>query len=69
MAIDLRRLAAILKIITYLARIGRYGKDIAAVVEELSKKPYPAPFVNLHHMWEHVKTMVEDYCKHLKKQM
>jgi phosphate transport system protein len=60
MAIDLRRLATILKTITYLARIGRYGKDIASVVEELSKTPYPAPFVNLQHMWEHVKTMVED---------
>jgi phosphate transport system protein len=63
MAIDLRRLATILKTITYLARIGRYGKDIASVVEELSKKPYPAPFVNLQHMWEHVKTMVEDALK------
>lgn len=60
MAIDLRRLATILKTITYLARIGRYGKDIASVVEELSIKPYPAPFVNLQHMWEHVKTMVQD---------
>ena len=60
MAIDLRRLATILKIITYLTRVGRYGKDIASVVEELSKNPYPAPFVNLQHMWEHVKTMVED---------
>jgi phosphate transport system protein len=63
MAIDLRRLATILKTITYLARIGRYGKDIASVVEELSKKPYPAPFVNLQHMWEHVKIMVEDALK------
>ena len=60
MAIDLRRLATILKTITYLARIGRYGKDIASVVEELSIKPYPAPFVNLQHMWEHVNTMVDD---------
>ncbi|MFX1488657.1 MAG: phosphate signaling complex protein PhoU [Promethearchaeota archaeon] len=63
MAIDIRRLAAILKIITYLTRIGRYGKDIASVVEELSKSPYPATFVNLQHMWEHVKTMVEDALK------
>jgi len=58
MAIDLRRLATILKIITYLTRIGRYGKDIASVVEELSNKPYPAPFVNLQHMWEHVRRMI-----------
>jgi phosphate transport system protein len=61
MAIDLRRLATILKMITYLARLGRYGKDIASAVEELSRKqPYPAPFVNLIHMWDHVKSMVED---------
>ncbi|MFX1365372.1 MAG: phosphate signaling complex protein PhoU [Promethearchaeota archaeon] len=64
MAIDLRRLATILKMITYLARIGRYGKDIASVVEEISKKqPYPSPFVNLQHMWEHTKLMIEDALK------
>ena len=68
MAIDLRRLATILKMITYLARLGRYGKDIASIVEELSKKqPYPAPFVNLQHMWEHVKTMVIDALKAFKE--
>jgi phosphate transport system protein len=63
MAIDLRRLATILKVITYLARLGRYGKDIASAVEELSGKPYPAPFVNIKHMWEHVKTMITDALK------
>ncbi len=60
MAIDLRRIATILKMITYLARIGRYGKDIASYVEELSTRPYPASFVNLQHMWDHVKTMIQD---------
>jgi phosphate transport system protein len=60
MAIDLRRIATILKMITYLARIGRYGKDIASYVEELSVRPYPASFVNLQHMWDHVKTMIQD---------
>jgi phosphate transport system protein len=67
MAIDLRRLATILKIITYLTRIGRYGKDIANVVEELSKKPYPAPFTNLQHMWEHVKSMTSKSLKALEE--
>ena len=38
MAIDLRRLATILKMITYLYRLGRYGKDIAVVVELLADK-------------------------------
>jgi phosphate transport system protein len=63
MAIDLRRLATILKIITYLTRLGRYGKDIASAVEELSKDQYPAPFINLKHMWEHVKEMIVDALK------
>lgn len=63
MAIDLRRLATILKVITYLARLGRYGKDIASAVDELSDKPYPAPFVNLEHMWEHVNKMISDALK------
>ena len=62
-AMDLRLLGTILKIITYLTRLGRYGKDIAKVVEELSTKPYPASFINLIHMWEHVKTMAEDSFK------
>jgi len=63
MAMDLRLLATILKIITYLTRLGRYGKDIAVVVEELSKKPYPASFINLKNMWEHVNTMAKDSFK------
>jgi len=63
MAIDLRRLATILKVITYLARLGRYGKDIASAVDELSDKPYPAPFVNLEHMWEHIKKMISNALK------
>ena len=67
MAIDLRRLATILKVITYLTRIGRYGKDIASVVEELSKMKYPVLFVNLQHMWEHVESMVIDALKAFKE--
>ena len=63
MAMDLRLLATILKIITYLTRLGRYGKDIAVVVEELSTKPYPASFINLKNMWEHVETMTKDSFK------
>ncbi|MBN1803330.1 MAG: phosphate signaling complex protein PhoU [Candidatus Lokiarchaeota archaeon] len=58
MAKDLRRVATILKIITYLTRIGRYGKDIAKVVEELAKIPSPEVPVNLKHMWEHVQIMI-----------
>jgi phosphate transport system protein len=63
MAIDLRRLATILKVITYLTRLGRYGKDIASAVEELSNNQYPATFTNLKHMWEHVEEMIKDSLK------
>ncbi len=66
MATDLRTLATILKLITYLTRLGRYGKDIASIVEEISNKPYPASFVNLKHMWEHVNTLVTDALKAFK---
>ena len=58
MAKDLRQLATILKIITYLARVGRYGKDIAGVIEEIAKKPSPEVPINLIHMWEHVQYMI-----------
>lgn len=60
MAIDLRRLAAILKIITYLTRIGRYGKNIAQIVDYLKDNEAPNRFINLQHMWEHVECMIND---------
>lgn len=61
MAVDLRTLAAILKIITYLHRIGRYGKDIAdAVIKHLSDKQIAINLVNLRHIYEHVQSMIED---------
>jgi phosphate transport system protein len=60
MAIDLRRLATILKMITYLYRLGRYGKDIAAVVEQLTDKPPISEILGITHMWEHVKSLIED---------
>lgn len=59
MAIDLRTLACILKVITYLARIGRYGKDIADVVRRhLSEKNEIKVLVNLQHIFEHVRDMI-----------
>lgn len=60
MAIDLRRLGAILKIITYLYRIGRYGKDIASLVEEFQGKHPLSEMLGIRHMWEHVKPMIKD---------
>jgi phosphate transport system protein len=60
MAIDLRRLATILKTITYLYRLGRYGKDIARVVKLLEGKYPLSEMVGIKHMWEHVKPMIRD---------
>ena len=34
-ASDLRRIGAVLKLITYLNRVGRYGYDVAKIVKEL----------------------------------
>lgn len=60
MAIDLRTIAAILKIITYLYRVGRYGKDIAAVVSLLNNKHPLSEIIGIQHMWEHVQSMLDD---------
>ena len=38
MASDMREIACILKMITYLTRVGRYGKDIAKIVVDWGDK-------------------------------
>lgn len=60
MAIDLRTLGTILKIITYLYRLGRYGKDIAAVVDMLNTGYPISEMTGIRHMWEHVEPMIRD---------
>ena len=67
MAKDLRRLATILKTITYLTRIGRYGKDIAAVVKDIKNIRCPKRLVNLQHIFEHVRDMLIDVLKAFDK--
>lgn len=68
MAIDLRRLACILKMITYLTRIGRYGKDIAQVIKrDFDKKQNLLKLVNLQHIYEHVRDMINDALKSFDK--
>ncbi|MGQ9583157.1 MAG: phosphate signaling complex protein PhoU [Thermoplasmatota archaeon] len=59
-ASDLRTLACILKIDTYLTRIGRYGKDIAQVALELVGRPHLARLVSIPHMAGVAAGMVED---------
>jgi phosphate transport system protein len=60
MARDLREIACILKMITYLNRIGRYGKDIAKLVPEFEKKGHVKKLISLPHMAELVTSMIND---------
>jgi len=60
MAKDLREIACILKMITYLNRIGRYGKDIAKFVSEFEKLGHVKKLVSIPHMSEIVCSMIDD---------
>jgi phosphate transport system protein len=60
MAIDMRRIACILKMITYLNRIGRYGKDIARFEIEFEKKGHAKKLVSIPQMGNIVESMIED---------
>jgi phosphate transport system protein len=55
---DLRRIGAILKLITYINRIGRYGYDIAKVVKVL-KDPNPKAIASLRQMSQEVERMLD----------
>jgi phosphate transport system protein len=63
MAKDMRTIACCLKMITYLARIGRYGKDIANVAKELASQPHIAKLVSIPYMAELVCKMIDDALK------
>jgi phosphate transport system protein len=60
MASDLRLIATILKMITYITRIGRYGNDIAKIAIELSNEPHIARLVSLPQMSALVCSMIDD---------
>lgn len=60
MAVDLRTLACILKMNTYLTRIGRYGYDIARVALEMADQPHVAKLVKIPSMAARVNSMVDD---------
>ena len=60
MAKDLRQIACSLKMITYLARIGRYGKDIAKIAVELSDKPHIKKLVSIPYMADMVCSLIDD---------
>ena len=60
MARDLRTLAATLKIITYLDRIGRYGYDIAKIAKEMQGKEHVRRLVVIPHMAEQAAKMLTE---------
>ena len=63
MAVDLRTIACSLKMITYLNRIGRYGKDIAMIAREFEDRPHIKKLVSIPYMIEIVCGMVSDALK------
>jgi phosphate transport system protein len=66
MAKDMREIACILKLITYLTRIGRYGKDIAKIVKHFETDTHVRKLVDIPHMSELVCSMVDDSLKTFK---
>ena len=62
MGTDVRIVACSLKLITYLTRIGRYGKDIANIAILLSKEPVNEvlKLVKLPQMGELTEQMIDD---------
>ncbi len=68
MAKDMRVIGSSLKLITYLARIGRYGKDISKFVTEIADKPHVARLVSIPHMSKIVDSMISDALNAYKNQ-
>ena len=60
MAVDMRTIGTILKVITYLYRIGRYGKDIAKVAIEIEANSFHPKLVTLPRMADDVLSMISD---------
>ena len=59
-ASDMRTLGAILKIITYLNRIRRYGKDIAAITIEMEGNKHIFELIAIPRMSSKVNEMLKD---------
>jgi phosphate transport system protein len=57
---DMRMIACGLKMITYMARIGRYSRDIAKVTLELVDEPLVAKLVHIPHMEAYACSMIKD---------
>jgi phosphate transport system protein len=68
MAKDMRTIACCLKMITYLARIGRYGKDIANVAIEIAPDKPVAKLISIPYMNDLVCDMISDTLNAFKKE-
>ncbi|MHB0913638.1 MAG: phosphate signaling complex protein PhoU [Armatimonadota bacterium] len=60
MARDLRTIAATLKIITDIERMGDYIVDVAKTVRKLANAPLPVPLSEIAHMADLVKKMLRE---------
>ncbi len=60
MAKEMRNLACILKMITYLTRIGRYGYDIAKVTKLIADQPHVKKLIDIPAMSKMVGEMIDD---------
>jgi len=60
MARDMREIACILKMITYLTRIGRYGKDIAKIVNVFKDEKHVKKLISIPYMADIVCGMIDD---------
>ncbi len=67
MAKDMRTIGCVLKMITYLARIGRYGKDIAVTVKELEGKEHIGKLVEIPYMASRAEEMIRDALQSFEK--
>jgi phosphate transport system protein len=66
MAQDLRAIACATRMNVSLYRIGRYGKDIAILVEDLSKEPHITNMLSIPHMGDLVLEMIGDVMRAYK---
>ncbi|MDG6220025.1 MAG: phosphate signaling complex protein PhoU [Candidatus Thermoplasmatota archaeon] len=60
MAGDMRTIATIMKMITYLTRVGLYGKDIGKIAEILADKPHVKKLISIPRMADIVSEMISD---------
>ncbi|MGA1873259.1 MAG: phosphate signaling complex protein PhoU [Thermoplasmatota archaeon] len=63
MASDMRNLACILKMITYLTRIGRYGYDISKVTLQIADQPHVKKLIDIPNMAKIIAGMLDDVLK------